>query len=263
MKVVVLASGSKGNCTYIETEQGAILLDAGISLLQIRMRLAQEGIEISKISAVFVSHEHSDHIHYLANVLDRFQCPVYIQEDTYELANKKLSGALSTYPKVFIHEDTRYVVNDLLVVPAKLSHDSVNVFGFLIKQLSLKTNATFASITDTGILPARYFDILSTIQVLMIESNHDIKMLEDSNRPWYLIERILSDQGHMSNVYCDKMLKQIVSKYTKQVILAHISEECNTYELAKEECEKAFEHNLPFELKVAKQKEPLPMIEVQ
>ena len=101
-----------------------------------------------------------------------------------------------------------------------------------MKEDSNTINQTFASITDTGIIQEKYFPILSSINTLMIESNHDVDMLVNSNRPWILIQRILSKKGHLSNETCVSYLTKIVSKNTKNVILAHISEECNDPNLA-------------------------------
>lgn len=253
MKVVVIGSGSKGNSTYVETPQSKILIDAGISNLQIKLRLSNQHINYDFIDAIFISHEHSDHISNLVSILKKTRATLYIEENTFYEANRKLKGELNSFPKVFIKANTKYVINDLVVVPIELSHDTKYCMGFLTKELNTRENCTFASITDTGYVPSKYYKILSTIRVLLIESNHDVEMLTTSGRPWQLIDRILSDHGHMSNKQCCDCLHQIVSKYTEKVILGHISEECNDYDLVRSFCEKEFDNKLPFKLEIAYQ----------
>lgn len=263
MKVVVLGSGSKGNCTYIETKTKKILIDAGLSILQIKNRLASRGIEFTNIDIILVTHEHIDHIKYLASLATRTNAIICIHKDTYEDTNRRLSGGLLDKKIRFIEADKRYSIDEVSFVPLKLSHDATNCFGFILKEDDgTNNNITYASITDTGYIPTKYYNILSTISVLLIESNHDVLMQTQSGRPWVLINRVLSEKGHLSNVECSEILKQIVTSHTKQVIFGHISEECNRENIAVETCLKAFNNNLPFKLQVAKQHEPLEIIEV-
>lgn len=263
MKVVVLGSGSKGNCTYIETKTKKILIDAGLSILQIKNRLAMQGITFTNIDIILVTHEHTDHIKYLASLVTKTNAIICIHKDTYEEANRRLSGGLLNRKIRFIEADKRYSIDELSFVPIKLSHDATNCFGFILKEENgLDSNTTYASITDTGYIPTKYYNILSTISVLLIESNHDVLMQKQSGRPWILINRVLSERGHLSNVECSEILKQIVTPHTKQVIFGHISEECNLESIAVETCLKAFNNNLPFKLHIAKQHEPLDVIEV-
>lgn len=264
MKIIVLASGSKGNCIYIQTKTKTILIDAGISMLQIRSRLEAQGMKLNKIDMVLVSHEHTDHIKYLSSILDRTNATLYIHQKTYETANARLSGALTHAKKCFIETDKKYQIDELVFVPITLSHDVDNCFGFLVKELNdSNQNKTFASVTDTGYIPVKYLKALSTINVLLIESNHDVTMQKNSGRPWVLIQRVLSERGHMSNDLCSEILLKIANSNMKKVILAHISEECNTEKIAYQTCLEKFDNNLPFELFIAKQYESLPMIEVE
>lgn len=264
MKVVILGSGSKGNCTYIETKTKKILIDAGLSLLQIRNRLAQNGITFTGVDLVLITHEHIDHIHYLSSILNKTNATLCIKEETFHDANRRLSGALTHAHVRFINPDKKYTIDELSFIPLTLSHDATNCFGFVLREEVKDSNAniTYANITDTGYLPSKYFNILSTVSVLLIESNHDVYMQKNSGRPWVLINRVLSERGHLSNEQCSDILKTIASKHTKRVIFGHISEECNTPELVIDTCLKAFDNKLPFIIDVAKQHEPLEVIEV-
>ncbi|MBE6131490.1 MAG: MBL fold metallo-hydrolase [Erysipelotrichaceae bacterium] len=260
MKVVVLGSGSKGNSTYVETKNTKVLIDTGLSMLQVKSRLKNQGIELGSLDAVFITHEHTDHIKELVSILTKTSATLYIEENTYNEANRRLRGNLVNFPKVFIKPDTKYNINDLSVVPMRLSHDTSYCMGYLMKQLDVDSNNTFASITDTGYIDKKYYKILSYINTILIESNHDPEMLLNSGRPWMLINRILSNQGHMSNEQCIKHLKDFISDNNKNIILGHISEECNDYDLAYNECSQAFNNNPPFNLSVAYQYTEHPMV---
>lgn len=264
MKIIVLGSGSKGNCTYIETKTKKILIDAGLSLLQIKTRLAQRGIIFNGVDLVLITHEHTDHIKFLSSILAKTKATLCIHEATYHEANRRLSGALTHACKKFINPDRRYTVDEVSFIPITLSHDASNCFGYILKEESDEfDNITYANITDTGYVPNKYYNILSTISVILIESNHDVLMQKNSGRPWVLINRVLSERGHLSNEDCSLILTQIVSNHTKRVIFGHISEECNKEELALNACFKAFNNKLPFLLDIAKQHEPLETIEVE
>lgn len=263
MKVIVLGSGSKGNCTYIETKTKKILIDAGLSLLQIRNRLSLNGIEFGKIDLVLITHEHIDHIKYLVSILEVTKATLCIHEETYHEVNRRLSGGLTHVSVKFISEDKRYTIDEVSFIPITLSHDATNCFGYILKEeLDKIDNVTYASITDTGFIPSKYYNILSTIKVILIESNHDVLMQKRSGRPWVLINRVLSQKGHLSNETCSEILTKISKGYTKHVIFGHISEDCNEPHLVIEACQKAFNNQIPFKVDIAKQHEPLYIIEV-
>lgn len=253
MKVVVLGSGSKGNSTYVETNNTKVLIDTGLSMLQVKSRLNNQGISLSTLDAVFITHEHTDHIKELVSILTKTSATLYIEENTFNEANRRLRGNLVNFPKVFIKPDSKYNINDLSVVPMKLSHDTDTCLGYLMKELNVDSNNSFASITDTGFIDKKYYKILSYINTILIESNHDPEMLLNSGRPWMLVNRILSNKGHMSNEQCINHLKNFISKNNKNIILGHISEECNDYDLAYDVCNQAFDNNPPFKLSVAYQ----------
>ena len=262
MKIVILASGSKGNCTYIETREAKVILDAGITLKQVKVRLHNQGIALDNIDAVFVTHEHSDHIKGLSQLLDYTDAPLYINKTTYENANRRLHGDLDYFVKAIIKPDKLYKIKDLAIVPLKLSHDTDSCYGYLFRQLNTSKNVSYGHITDTGYIPDKYYPILSSINTLTIESNHDVGMLQASSRPQFLISRILSDHGHLSNEQCTEAIKKFISDKNKHFILAHVSEECNTYELPRETLLNAFDEPT-FKVDVALQNEELPLIEIE
>jgi beta-lactamase domain protein len=261
MKIIILASGSKGNATYIETENTKILIDAGISYLQIKNRLAQRNISFCDLDAILVTHDHIDHIKYLASIAKKTNATIYLSEPTYHMINQKTSGSLNYLKSAIIYANYKYEIGDCIVAAMELSHDVCCCFGYAIKE-KREGNVTYGYITDTGYIPNQYLPLISKLQVISIESNHDVNMLKKSGRPWPLIQRILSNQGHLSNIQCINYLKELNYQYVKQIVLSHLSEECNTEELAIREVMIAFDGEPPFELKVAKQDEPLEVIEV-
>lgn len=261
MEIIVLASGSKGNATYIQTKTTKILIDAGISYLQLRNRLAIRGISLKELDAIVITHEHTDHIKYLSSIATKTNAKIYMSEITYPDANIRQSGALTHLNVSFLEANMKYKIGNLNIVPIELSHDVKNCFGYLIKEDGSR-NATYGYITDTGYIPEEYLSIIANLQVISIESNHDVKMLKESKRAWPLIQRILSRNGHLSNVQCCEYLKGFNYKNVKTIILSHISEECNTEEIVIKEIKNTFNKKLPCNVLVAKQNEPLDIIEV-
>ena len=257
MKIIIIGSGSRGNCTYIETATTKIIIDAGISLLQVKTKLKEHNIDLKEVDALFVTHEHSDHVAYLGKLLVHTRAHLYVDKLSFNVIDERNKNFLSTLPHTFIEKDTRYDVGDLSIVPIELSHDTVNCVGYLVKQLNVDTNESFAVVTDTGYLNSKYFKVLSNIKIILFESNHDIEMLRNSNRSWFLIERILSIRGHLSNDECSQYLKKFISNNNKCIILGHLSEECNTEELAYNKVIETFGNELPFKLYIAKQREAL------
>lgn len=262
MQIIVLGSGSKGNATYIRTKNTTILIDAGLSYLQLKNRLSQKNIKLDKIDVILVTHEHTDHIKHLASIAKKTSAKVYINENSYDVANKKLSGSLTYMDVSFIDANNKYEIGDLYIVPLLLSHDSVNCYGYLIKEKGTG-NKTYGYLTDTGYIPEAYLDIIKNLQVISIEANHDVKMLKESSRPWPLIQRILSKNGHLSNVEVMNYIKEFNFQYVKTIVFSHISEECNTEKKVYDELLKAFAGDIPCDIRFAKQNEVLDIIEVK
>ena len=223
MKFSVISSGSSGNMTYVEFENGAFLIDAGIALVNAKCRI---DLDFSKVKAIFCTHEHIDHTKFLRTVSKKLNIPIYINKKSFNKIIKPERELLKDECKIFfIEEDSHYNIFDIDVYTLKLSHDAGCCLGYIFKENSKQ----IAYITDTGFFPTSYLNIVSDVDGLIIEANHDISMLKESSRPPQLIRRILSPKGHMSNYICFQILKQI-SKNIKVIVLAHISRECNSLE---------------------------------
>ena len=259
MKFSVLASGSKGNLTYIESKYAKIIIDAGISYREATKRALQLNINLDDIDAIVITHEHRDHIGFLPSFLKRTQATLYINKDSLLNMNGGILERLDGYKVKFIEADKPFKIKDLTIVPLLLSHDSINCFGFHI----INEHLRLTYITDTGFLPVKYFDHLADSHAIIIESNHDIELLHESNRPIELKRRILSAQGHMSNRICSQIIKAIISPKIKYIVLAHLSEEVNTSELALGCVYSMIEPIYYEKILVAKQHEALQLLSLE
>ena len=220
MKVVVLSSGSKGNTTYIETKETRILIDAGNTCKYILGKLEEYNIDPASIDAILVTHTHSDHIKGLQVLLKKINPCVYITEKMY-----KYMEYLENY---YIINEEIITIKDINIDVLKTSHDTEDSVGYIINN----DDKSIVYITDTGYINKKYFEKLQNRDIYIMESNHDIEMLNNSSYPFETRQRILSDKGHLSNYDSAKYLSKFIGDKTKYVLLAHLSEENNTKELA-------------------------------
>lgn len=255
MQFQVLASGSKGNLTYIKTEQANILIDAGISVKEINIR---SNIDLKQIDAIFITHEHIDHVRYIEYLSRYTNAVIYVNELSFNKMHKYFKD-LSNLKVKYINANQTVKIKDLKVLSLNLQHDSEACYGYIF----VNNDKSLAYCTDTGYIPLPYIELLKKVNGIIIESNHDVEMLMESNRPWYLKNRILSVKGHMSNKICGEVLNKLLKEEVlKVVVLAHLSEECNNEEIAMDTVLENIEvENLP-QFYVAKQWEALPLIEV-
>lgn len=220
MKVKVLSSGSKGNTTYIECNNTRLLIDAGNSCKYIVNKLKEIGIEGNDIDGILITHTHSDHIKGLKVFLNKFNSKVYI--------TKGMITELSYLNNYQIIDNSILKIKDIIVNVIKTSHDAPDSVGYVVNG----NNKSIVYITDTGYINQKYFDILSNKEVYIMESNHDIEMLNNGSYPFRLRQRILGDKGHLSNYDSARYLSSFIGNKTKCVMLAHLSAENNTEDLA-------------------------------
>lgn len=221
MKVSVLSSGSKGNTTYIESDKAKILIDIGNTSKYVKEKLEEFGVEPEELDAILITHTHVDHIKGLKVFEKKYHVPVYITDKMY-----KSLDFLDSY----IPLSDEFDIRDIHITAIKTSHDVEDSRGYIISN----NNKSIVYITDTGYINNKYFDILSNRNLYIMESNHDVEMLTNGKYPFQLRQRILSDKGHLSNYDSAKYLSSFIGDNTKYILLAHLSEENNTEELAYE-----------------------------
>jgi phosphoribosyl 1,2-cyclic phosphodiesterase len=245
VKFTILGSGSAGNCAYVETAEARILVDAGFSTRQIRLRLASIGRTPENLSAILLTHEHSDHISGLLGLADKLHIPVFCNRGTQdgtiwafqEKWSKKTSLALETAGTLKSKIDWRlfetgasFEIGDVGIETFSIPHDAQDPVGFLLRTAA--GNLGFA--TDLGHVTKLVLERIRAANVLVLESNHDVKMLQNCpRRSWALKQRILGRHGHISNVTAAETVAQIMSAGLQRLYLAHLSRECNTPELAE------------------------------
>ena len=256
MRFCVIASGSKGNMTYVEGGSTKLLIDTGITLTAASKRCSD--IDFSKITDILITHEHSDHIHFIDTVLKKTDANLYISKKSFMNFRKDLINRLKGYNIKFIEEESRYFIGDFEVLTLALSHDCADIFGYIINH----QGKSLAYVTDTGVFPNRYKELLKKVDGLIIEANHNVEMLINSDRDIYLINRILSAKGHLSNQVCFELLNEYLTNQTKYVILAHVSEDCNNDECLENEIIMKLKGKYEGEILIARQKEAIQVIEL-
>ncbi|MGA8942331.1 MAG: MBL fold metallo-hydrolase, partial [Thermoactinomyces sp.] len=227
MKFSVLASGSTGNAIYIQSEQARILVDAGISGKQLTERLQKLGMDPSLLTAIFVTHEHIDHVKGLGVLARRFQIPVYMNESTWNHLPSSVGDIPDTLKNI-IETGAALELEDIRIESIPISHDAAEPVCYQIRQ----DRETFATVTDLGYVSSRIVDQLQGVDTLVWESNHDVEMLRMGTYPWNVKRRILSDTGHLSNEDSGEALTEILKGTGENVYLAHLSKDNNLSELA-------------------------------
>jgi phosphoribosyl 1,2-cyclic phosphodiesterase len=224
----ILGSGSAGNCAYLETAEARILVDAGFSPRQIRQRLATLGRTPENLTAILITHEHSDHIAGLVGIAAKLNIPIYCNRPTKDAFEFNLKTKFNNCN--LFNTGASFEIADVQVDTFAIPHDAQDPVGFLIRTAA--GNIGFA--TDLGHVTKLVLERIRAANVLVLESNHDVKMLQDCpRRSWALKQRILGRHGHISNLTAAETVAQIVSADLRQLYLAHLSRECNKPELAE------------------------------
>ncbi len=222
MKLCVLASGSSGNCTFISTGTTRILIDAGLSAKKTTERLAEIGERVEDVDAICVTHEHSDHIAGLRVLQKKHGVAVYANAGTLDGIRASKKGA-----EVECRQFTtgsKFEIGDVTLEPFSVPHDAYEPVGFVLRS---GTHAIGLA-TDVGIVTNLLREKLRKCQVVVIEANHDEELVHASPRPWSLKQRILSNQGHLSNRASAELIAEIAGEGLTHLFLAHLSSDCNS-----------------------------------
>ena len=226
MKILFIASGSKGNATFIDSGKTLIQIDMGITKKRLVEGAKELGRTLDDIEGVLITHEHSDHIKGLNLIANRV--PIYASEGTVDDCVDSL---------IFPGEEVQ--IGDFFITPFKSSHDAINPMNFVIRC----GNERLGYITDTGMILDEGLKLLKDCDYYLIESNHDVEMEQKSRRPRMLIKRVLGDFGHLSNVDSANYACELLGPHTKAFYLGHLSDDCNTPQKALETYTRVFEVN--------------------
>lgn len=234
MRIIVLSSGSEGNCIYVEEQGTGILIDAGISRRRIVTNLKELGIDPDSVKGVFITHEHYDHTRGLKTLSKHERYPIYASEGTLYKLKRHVPGG------DFRQVDFETRVNGMLIKNIPVPHDAAEPKSYIIQG----SNARLMVATDLGFVTDKVVEEISNSSAVIFESNHDLEMLNNGPYPRHLKERILSRWGHLSNSQCASALERGMRDGLELVILGHLSKENNHPDLAYEEASKVLKGNV-------------------
>jgi phosphoribosyl 1,2-cyclic phosphodiesterase len=221
MRFAVLASGSRANATLVEEGQLRFLVDCGLSMRETQRRLLERGVTPESLSAIFLTHEHSDHIRSAESFSRKFKIPIYANEATASFLSQ-------AYGFELFQSGQPFLFHEILVSPIPVSHDAHEPVGFTFASEESKLGL----FTDLGQVTPRVKEAVKDVHALVIESNHDSELLASCGYPWPVKERIASRYGHLSNAEASELLFSLSEESLRCVVLAHLSERSNRPEIA-------------------------------
>ena len=263
LSISVLASGSRGNCTVLSSSRTRLLVDCGLSCRETCRRLTTQGIAPESLSAILITHEHSDHVAGVHVMAKKFRLPVYMTEPTHGAWQRQYKDAAGNR----VHAERfqpfaagrPFTVGDIDVMPFTIPHDAADPVGFRFLAEGLRV----AIATDLGFIPPNVRDQLRACDGLVLESNHDLEMLRGGPYPWAVKQRVMSRVGHLSNESLADFLATDYDGGAAFLILAHLSEQNNLPDLARVAAERALGMRQGLwgsRLLLASQDEPLPAL---
>ncbi len=259
IRITSLYSGSSGNSTLVRTSHGALLIDAGKSSRALCAALRQAGSDAADIDAVFVTHEHTDHVSALEIFLKKHPVPVHMTsrsaENLHTSPQSRLLSALSLHTPVFTER-----VADMTVRSFPLSHDSAMCVGY---RIDTDDGFSFGIATDTGYVTDEMMDELRGCHAVVIESNHSVDMLKCGPYPAELKRRILSRRGHLSNDDCAALAERLAAEGTSGFMLAHLSRDNNRPDCALTSVKRALSQFPNVKLCVAKPEDETVFVNIE
>ena len=227
LRFAPLYSGSSGNCSLVSAGGTNILIDAGMTGKAVLSALDDVGVEAKDISAIVVTHEHSDHIKAVGILSRKFDIPVYANEGTWKAMSPLIGGVAMKNIRTFVTGQNFYI-GDVDLTPFPTSHDAAEPVGYAF----FHKGSRLVYMTDTGYVTDKLRETAQGADLLFLESNHDIDMLKNGAYPYVLKKRILSDKGHLSNAAAGELLLKLYNTGVRRAILAHLSRENNTETVA-------------------------------
>ena len=242
MKIAVLGNGSAGNCSFIEVGGKNILVDVGYSVKKIEEKLASIDKNISEIDAIFITHDHSDHIKSLGTISRKYDIPLYVHEDSIKEVAHKL-GKLNMGNVRFLN-DRKVFIDNIMIENFDVMHDSAHNLGYSFYY----RNEKLSYVTDIGKITNIVKRACVDSDFLAFESNYDVDMLLNGSYHWKLKNRVKSNVGHISNEEATKFLVEIANNRLKKIFLLHLSSENNKPELAYNELRPKLDKRIDIEL---------------
>lgn len=226
LRIASINSGSNGNCYYVGNANEAILVDVGISCREIDKRMTRMGLSMQNVKAIFISHEHRDHISGLEGISKKYHLPVYISQKTFSNSYLKMDASLTRW---FNHND-EIKIGELTITPFSKIHDGIDPYSFLINH----NNFTAGVITDIGIACENVIHAFKQCSACILEANYDEEMLETGRYPYLLKKRIRGGAGHISNKQALELFLQHKNENLSHLILGHLSQENNKPQLVSD-----------------------------
>ena len=255
MQVCVLSSGSKGNSVLVQTKNTKVLIDLGVTKSYVEEHLEEINVDPKEIQGILITHTHVDHVQGLKVFLKKYKIKLYVNEIILKLLNEYIDDF-----EYELYNTNEIMIGDIKASIMKTSHDAKGSVGFVLEN----NDKSVVYITDTGYINKRYYNLLKNRSMYIFESNHDVEMLMTGKYPYHIKQRIVGDKGHLSNVDSSYYLSKFVGNKTETIVLAHLSDDNNTYDKALDSLKKALKSNKK-EVKnilIAKQKQRTDLMEV-
>lgn len=225
--LTVLGSGSAGNCAVVESDQCRILIDGGLSARQITTRLEQAGLHPAALDGILITHEHGDHVSGLEVFCKKYDVPIYCNPQTAEAIRYGAPVCQKNF-RLFT-TGAEFSIKDITVQTFSVPHDASDPVGFVLHHGA----CALGFVTDLGFATKLVHERVRYVNTLVIETNHDEKMLQtDSRRPWPVKQRIMSRHGHLSNAAAAEVIVELLGHNLQRAVLGHLSRDCNSAELA-------------------------------
>lgn len=231
LRFICLGSGSNGNSYFLFTDSYGIMIDAGIGIRTLKKRFQSAGLELDRINAILITHDHADHIKSVGTLSNDYSLPVYATEDVHKGIGRNFCVSPKLKPELthYIFKNRSFALNDFQITPFHVPHDSSDNVGYSIKH----GETTFCLITDAGHVTGEFGSFIAASDYLVLEANHDENMLRQGPYPPYLKERIMGPYGHLSNKTAAELLCANLTPRLRHVWLCHLSEENNHPDLAR------------------------------
>lgn len=231
MRLCSIASGSSGNCIYAGVNDTHVMIDAGISGKRIEQGLNAIGLGTKDIQGIVITHEHIDHVKGLGVLARKYEIPIYGTRGTIQAIQGMTS--LGKFPDGLfrdIRPDVEFQINEITIKPFAVSHDAAQPVSYVMEH----EGSSFGVVTDLGTYDDYIVEKLKGLDALLLEANHDVRMLQTGKYPYYLKQRILGKRGHLSNELSGQLLCEILHDKLQYILLGHLSKENNYEELAYE-----------------------------